>query len=199
MENYFEFEGFNDDLLIGNEEQSSFAIDPFGNEEEEESNVVGAIATAVGQVAEAGGKIAEAEATKKTAEAKLAEIGGKRSALLKACEDNKAYKKFLDQKYRRNRINDCQADVNKRMTIEEKKNEEIVNRQTAILERETAIAEGKAVGDIQTRKATIESEALKTKTTLAEKKSGKKLYVFGGIASLLLVLGVVVYLKSKNN
>jgi hypothetical protein len=199
MENYFEFEGFNDDLLIGNEEKSNFALDPFGNEEQ--SSVVGAIAGAVGAVATAAGSFATASATKATAEAEVAKIGGKRTAQNKDCATNPAnnfsYLGIRDTKKSNNRIKDCQTEVKKRLDLEEEEQKQIIRRQTTVLERETEIAEKKALGDIETRKSTIQADALKSKTMLEEKKSGKKLYVYGGIASLFVILGVVVYLKSK--
>ena len=169
MKEYFEFEGFNDDLFV-NEKQnySNFAIDP----------LTAGIETA-GKIAESTGKVAEAEAKKKEAEAKIIEIGGKRQAQLKDCENNKAYKKAFDPKYRRNRINDCQAEVKKRLTAEE-------NEQKEIVKRLTAIEEGKLTGDLK-----------KSEFNVSEKKSSKKLYVYAGVLGLFMVLGVIVYLKKK--
>ena len=83
---------------------------------------------AVSQVAQASADIATARSNRKVAELKVAEIGGKRTAQLQACEDNKAYKKFADPKYRRNRINACQAEVKKRLDIEEKEQRDIIRR-----------------------------------------------------------------------
>jgi hypothetical protein len=88
----------------------------------------GKVVEAGGKVAESVGDIATARSNRKVAELKVAEIGGKRTAQLKACEENKAFKKFADPKYRRNRINDCQAEVKKRLDIEEKEQRDIIRR-----------------------------------------------------------------------
>jgi hypothetical protein len=126
-----------------------------------------------------GGKIAEASAKKKEAEAKIVEIGGKRQAQLKDCENNKAFKKFADLKYRRNRIKDCQEEVKKRLNTEEEEQKSLVRRMTAI-------EENKLTTDLE-----------KEKSNVNEKKSSKKLYVVGGIVALVLVLGTIIYLKKK--
>jgi len=88
----------------------------------------GKVVEAGGKVADSAGDIATAISNRKVAELKLAEIGGKRTAQLKACEDNQAFKKFADPKYRRNRINECQAEVKKRLDIEEKEQRDIIRR-----------------------------------------------------------------------
>jgi hypothetical protein len=83
---------------------------------------------AVSQVTQASADIATAISNRKVAELKLSEIGGKRTAQLQACEDNQAFKKFADPKYRRNRINECQAEVKKRLDIEEAEQRDIIRR-----------------------------------------------------------------------
>jgi hypothetical protein len=166
MENNFEFDGISEELIFTKEKEFS----PF---------VVDAIIKTVGQGMEMGGKIAEASAKKKEAEAKITEIGGKRQAQLKDCENAKEYKKFLDPKYRKNRIKDCKTDVNKRLDSEEKEQKEIVRRMTAI-------EENKIVQDIE-----------KQKSNIPEKKSSKRLNVIGGIVALGLVLATIIYLKKK--
>lgn len=177
MKEHFEFEGFNDDLFLDKKENySNFAIDPATAVIEAGGKTI----EAFGKGAEAVGKIAETSARKKEAEAKIIEIGGKRQAQFKQCEDNKAYKKFLDSKYRRNRINDCQAEVKKRLDAEE-------NEQKEIVKRLTAIEEGKLTGDLK-----------KSEFNVNEKKSSKKLYVYAGVLGLFMVLGVIVYLKKKS-
>lgn len=170
MKDYFEFEGFNDDFLI--EINSSIIEDksPF---------VVEAIALAVGETTKGIGNITLASAKKKEAEARILEIGGKRTAQFKSCETNKAYKKFLDGKYRRNRIKDCQNEAKKRLDAEEQEQKEIVRRMTAV-------EEGKLVSELD-----------KSKSIIEEKKSGKKLYLITGIFGLILILGTIVYIKSK--
>ena len=167
MENYFEFENFNDDLLIQTE-YSNFATDP----------VTAGIET-LGKGLEMGGKIAEASARKKEADAKIKEIGGKRQAQLKDCEESKEFKKLLDRKYRNNRISDCKKEVNKRLNAEENEQKEIVRRMTAI-------EEGKLSADLE-----------KSKSTFEEKKSSKKLYVIGGIVALTLVLATFIVIKNR--
>ncbi len=87
---------------------------------------------AVGKIADSVGDVATARSNRKVAELKLSEIGGKRSAQLKDCENNKAFKKFSDPKYRRNRINDCQSEVKKRLDIEEKEQREIIRKSLEI-------------------------------------------------------------------
>ena len=178
MKEYFEFQGFNDDLFLDKND------DLFLDKKENYSNVsadpISAIATGVGQIAGASGQIAEASARKKEAEAKIIEIGGKRQAQLKACENNKAFKKFLDQKYRRNRIKDCQAEVKKRLDAEEEEQRDIVKRTTAI-------EEGKLTTDLK-----------KSETNISETKSSKKLYVVTGLVALVLVLGTIIFLKKKS-
>jgi hypothetical protein len=109
---------------------------------------------ALGKGAEAIGKIATAKQERLTAETKLAELGGKRSAQLRECENNKAFKKFADPKYRRNRIADCQKEVNKRLDIEEKEQRDIIRKSLEI-------EEGK-VQSQRSKSATIEQES-KTK------------------------------------
>ena len=164
MNTNFEFDSFNDDLLL-NEEKSPF--------------VVQVIAKAVGDTTQGIGNIAQASAKKKEAEAKIKEIGGKRQAQLKDCETNKSFKKFADPKYRKNRIRACQEQVNKRIDLEENEQKEIVRRMASI-------EESKIAYDVEKEKGNID-----------EKKSSKKLYVYGGIFALVLVLGTIIYLKSR--
>jgi len=175
MKEYFEFQGFNDDLFLDKND------DVFLDKKENYSNVSAEIiAKAVGDTTQGIGQIAEASARKKEAEAKIIEIGGKRQAQLKACENNKAYKKFLDGKYRRNRIKDCQAEVKKRLDAEEEEQRDIVKRTTAI-------EEGKLTTDLK-----------KSETNISETKSSKKLYVVTGLVALVLVLGTIIFLKKKS-
>jgi hypothetical protein len=174
MNDYFEFEGVTDDLLL--EENSNY----LKNETEKKSSFSAVIiAKAVGDVAQGVGNIAQASATKKEAEAKIKEIGGKRQAQLSDCENNKAFKKFADAKYRRNKIKDCQEEVKKRLDAEEQEQKEIVRRMTAI-------EENKLTSDLEKEKSNID-----------EKKSSKKLYVIGGIVALTLVLGTIIFIKSR--
>jgi len=171
MNDFFEFEGFTDELLISKKQQfSNFAKTPLTAGFE-----------AVGKGFEMGGKIAEASATKKEAEAKIVEIGGKRQAQLNDCETNKAYKKFLDAKYRRNRIKDCQNEVKKRLDAEENEQRDIVRRMTAIEEKK------------------IESDFQKSKSLTEETKSSKKLNVIGGLVGLTLILGTIIFIRLKRN
>lgn len=129
MNDYFEFEGIAEDLL------SDKNYDNFLDEIEQKSSFSAVIiAKAVGDVAQGVGNIAQASATKKEAEAKIKEIGGKRQAQLSDCENNKAFKKFADAKYRRNKIKDCQEEVKKRLDSEEQEQKEIVRRMTAVEE-----------------------------------------------------------------
>ena len=175
MKEYFEFQGFNDDLFLDKND------DLFLDKKENHSNfVVGAIAGAVGQIAGVGGQIADASARKKEAKTKIIEIGGKRQAQNNACETNKAYKKAFDKKYRRNRIKDCQEEVKKRLDAEEKE-------QNDIIKRTTAIEENKLTNDFK-----------KSETNINETKSSKKLYVVAGLVGLFLVLGTIVFLKKKS-
>ena len=175
MENHFEFEGFSDELLIEKQQYSYFTADPLTAGIE----TVGKVAEARGKRAEAIGKIAEASARKKEAETRITEIGGKRQAQLKSCETAKENKFLFDNKKEKNRIKDCKTEVNKRLDLEEKEQRDIVKRMTAI-------EEGKLTADLQ-----------KSKSTLEEKKSSKKLYVIGGIVALVLILGTVAIIKSK--
>lgn len=116
---------------------------------------------AFGKGAEAIGKIATAKQERLTAETKLAELGGKRSAQLRECENNKAFKKFADPKYRRNRIADCQKEVNKRLDIEEKEQREIVRKSLEI-------EQGKA-----------QSQRFKSEAIADESKSRKYIWIIG--------------------
>jgi len=116
----------------------------------------------VGKEAEALGNIVTAKQQRKTAETKLAEIGGKRSAQLRECENNKAYKKFADPKYRRNKIANCQAEVNQRIDIEEAEQRDII-RKSLEIER--------------TKSSSIKSDS-----------STKKFLVIGGIALVAIFL-----------
>ena len=93
---------------------------------------VTAIAQGVGKIADSVGDVATARSNRKVAESKLAELGGKRSAQLIDCENNTAFKKFADPKYRRNRINECQAEVKKRLDFEEAEQREIVRKSLEI-------------------------------------------------------------------
>jgi hypothetical protein len=132
----------------------------------------GKVAEAYGKGAEALGKIVTAKQERLTAETKLAELGGKRSAQLRECQNNRAFKKFADPKYRRNRIADCQKEVNKRLDIEEKEQREIIRKSLEI--------EQGRVQSQRSASATIEQGA-KTKN-----------YLIIGIAIL-----AVVYFGSK--
>jgi hypothetical protein len=169
MNDYFEFEGINDELFLNKKENySNFAVDPLT-----------AGLEAVGKGLEMGGKIAEASAKKKEASAKITEIAGKRQAQLTACEKAKENRFALDPKKTKNKIKDCKDEVKKRLDSEE-------NEQKDIVRRMTAIEENKLTSDLEKEKSNID-----------EKKSSKKLYVFGGIVGLVLVLGTIVYLNKK--
>jgi len=170
MNDYFEFEGVTDELFLNKKENySNFALDP----------VTAGIETA-GKVAESVGKVAEASAKKKEAEARIIEIGGKRQAEYKQCEDSKEFKTFLDPKKRKNRIADCKKAVNNRLLADE-------NEQKQVVRRMTAIEENKLTTDLEKEKSNVD-----------EKKSSKKLYIVGGIVALVLVLGTIIYLKKKS-
>jgi hypothetical protein len=125
------------DFFSGDEDSFSFvsqkkdfynAVDPLTAVIELGSKTI----ETVGKEAEALGNILTAKQQRKTAETKLAEIGGKRSAQLRECENNKAYKKFADPKYRRNKILGCQAEVNQRMDIEEAEQRDIIRKSLEI-------------------------------------------------------------------
>lgn len=170
MTDYFEFEGFNDEFLFDINSHKS---------EDKSSFSAGLIAQGIGMTAQGVGDVAMAVAKKKEAEARIIEIGGKRQAQLKDCETNKSFKKLLDRKYRNNRIKDCQDEVKKRLNSEEQEQKEIVRRMASL-------EEGKIISDVEKQKSNID-----------EKKSSKKLYVIGGIVALVLVLGTIVYIKSR--
>jgi hypothetical protein len=155
------------DFFSGDEDSFSFvsqkkdfynAVDPLTAVIELGSKTI----ETVGKEAEALGNILTAKQQRKTAETKLAEIGGKRSAQLRECENNKAYKKFADPKYRRNKILGCQAEVNQRMDIEEAEQRDII-RKSLEIER--------------TKSSSIKSDS-----------STKKFLVIGGIALVAIFL-----------
>ena len=133
----------------------------------------GKVVEAGGKAAEAVGDIATARSNRKVAESKLREIGGKRSAQLKDCENNKAFKKILDAKYRRNRIKECQAEVNQRLDVEEAEQRDIVRK-------------------------SLEIEQQKVGNTRAEidSKDNKK-FIYIGIGVLALAGIVYVLMKKK--
>lgn len=181
MNDFFEFEGITEDLLL--EENSNY----LKNETEKKSSFAGAIiAKAVGDVAQGVGNIAQASATKKEAEARITEIAGKRQAQLTACEKAKENKFVFDNKKERNKIKDCKDEVKKRLDAEENEQKEIVRRMTAI-------EEGKLTSDLEKSSKDLE----KSIKNIDEKKSSKKLYVIGGIVALTLVLGTIIYIKSR--
>jgi hypothetical protein len=178
MRNYFEFEGFNDDFLI--EINSSNIEDKSSFESEDKSSFAATvIAKAVGDVAQGVGNVAMASANKKQAEAKIVEIGGKRTAQLKDCDTNKAMRFRWNPNIERKRRDECRVEVKKRLDAEEQEQREIVRRMTAI-------EEGKIFSDLD-----------KSKSVIEEKKAGKKLYVIAGIVGLVLVLGTIVLIKTK--
>lgn len=134
---------------------------------------VTAIAQGVGKIADSVGDVATARSNRKVAESKLAELGGKRSAQLIDCENNTAFKKFADPKYRRNRINECQAEVKKRLDFEESEQREIIRK-------------------------SLEIEQQKVGNTRAEidSKDNKK-FIYIGIGVLALAGIVYVLMKKK--
>ena len=77
------------------------------------------IAKAVGDTMQGAGMIADARARRKEAESKIKELSGRRGAEKDACSKNPSFKKFLDRKYRNNRIKDCQEKVDKRINQDE--------------------------------------------------------------------------------
>jgi hypothetical protein len=176
MNDFFEFEGITEDLLLDKND-----VNILDEKEQKSSFSAVIIAKAVGDVAQGVGNIAQASATKKEAEAKIKEIGGKRQAQLNDCETNKAFKKFADAKYRRNKIKECQSEVKKRLDAEENEQKDIVRRMTAIEEKK------------------IESDFEKSKSVTEEKKSSKKLYVIGGLVGLTLILGTLIFIRLKRN
>jgi hypothetical protein len=127
----------------------------------------------VGDIASSVGDVATAVSNRKVAELKLAEIGGKRSAQLKDCENNKAFKKIGDLKYRRSRINECQSEVKKRIDAEEKEQRDIIRK-------------------------SLEIEQQKVGNTRAEidSKDNKK-FIYIGIGVLALAGIVYVLMKKK--
>ena len=175
MNNLFEYEELTNDLYLGKYEY----LDNKKNHRELKSNIVGLIALGVGGVSKIQGKINLSIAKRKEAEVEIIKIGGKIQAEFKQCEKNKAFKKFGDLKYRKARINDCKNEVRKRFDVEEKEQKDIIKRMIAIEEDK--------------KNVDIEKKELKLK----EDKSGKKLYVIGGILALALVLGTIFYIKSR--
>ena len=96
-------------------EYSEFALDPLTASLE-----LGKASAELGSSAlKFGTSIVDAKAKRKEAEAKIADIGGKRVVEKKACEDNKSFKKFLDRKKRNNQIRDCQTLVDRRLDKDE--------------------------------------------------------------------------------
>jgi len=136
----------------------------------------GKVAEAYGKTTEAVGKVITAREERKTAENKLQELGGKRSAQLSACENNPAYKKGLDRKYRRNKISDCQAQVNKRMDAEELEQQDIIRKSIAIEQGRTS------------------NEAIKSASIKSESSTKKYLYIIGGVI-LAIYIGSKVFKK----
>ena len=168
---------------VDNQKYSNFAVDPLTAGLE----AFGKVAEAKGKTAEAIGKFAEARARKKEAEFNIIAIGGKRQAQNKMCDDAKENKFRFDPKKTKNRIRDCKAEVKTRLDVEEAEQRDIVRKTTAIAEGALASEQRRADIDLTTK--TDETK---------EKKSSKKLYVFGGIFALVLVLGTIVYIKSKS-
>jgi hypothetical protein len=129
-----------------------------------------------GKVAEASGKIAEAEAKKKEAQAKIIEIGGKRQAQLKQCEENKAFKKFADAKYRRNRITECQAQVTKRLDAEELEQQDIIRKNVAI------------------EQGRVSNDGVKSASLKSESSTKKYAFIIGGVL-LAVFIGYKMFKK----
>lgn len=148
---------------------------------------VAVISKAVGDTAQGAGDVAMAIARSKEAKARIAEIGGARKVQLKDCEKSKENIFVFDQKKTKNRIRDCKALVTKRFDLEEAEQRDIVKRMTAIEEGKISSEQRRADIDLTAKTGEID-----------EKKSSKKLYVFGGIFALVLVLGTIVYIKSKS-
>jgi hypothetical protein len=123
------------------------------------------------------GKIVDARARKKEAEAKLKELAGKRGQELKDCENNRAFKKFADKKFRRNRIIDCQKEVKDRNDKEEIELRKIANEQIS-LEKEK----------ISLQRSSIDS----SKSDLDVKKK-KNLIIGLSIGGGVLVLGAILF------
>ena len=161
MKQYFEIDNIENDF--SNENHSPFVVE--------------AIVKTVGQGLEMGGKIAESSAKKKEAEAKITEIGGKRQAQLKDCENSKEYKKFLDPKYRKNRIIDCKKEVNKRLDSEEEEQKQIVRKMTELEEQKI-----------------VSSQKLEEQK-MASSKNKDKNKGFIVILGLAMILGTIIYLN----
>jgi len=123
------------------------------------------------------GKLAESKARKKEAEAKIKELAGKRGAELTACENNPAFKKFADKKYRRNRILECQKEVRDRNDKEEVELRKIANEQIGI-EKEK----------ISLQRSSIDS----SKNELDAKKK-KNLIIGLSIGGGVLILGTILF------
>jgi len=86
----------------------------------------GAIAQGVGSVFSSASQM---KASSQASRDKALEIGGARALQLQACADNKSFKKFLDPKKRRNRINDCQKQVNEKFDKKEQEERDLANKQ----------------------------------------------------------------------
>jgi hypothetical protein len=136
----------------------------------------GKVAEAKGKTAEALGNVIKAREERKTAELKLQELGGKRSAQLSACANNPAYKKFGDAKYRRNRIADCQALVNKRLDAEELEQQDIIRKNVAI------------------EQGRVFNEGVKSASIKSESSTKKYAFIIGGVL-LAVFIGYKMFKK----
>jgi hypothetical protein len=179
LRNTSSFDGFefSDDYDNFNTNRDVFlnAVDPVTAAIE----TAGKVAEAQGKTAEALGKILASRNERKIAETKLAELGGKRSAQLSECENNPAYRKFADPKYRRNRINDCQAQVNKRMDAEELEQRDIIRKS---LEIEQSLGQ---------------AQRFKTEAIGQESKTKKYAIIIGGVLIALYLASTMLKKKKK--
>jgi hypothetical protein len=139
-------------------------------------DATGKVAEAYGKTTEAIGNVITARQERKTAENKLQELGGKRSAQLSACENNPAFKKGLDRKYRRNRITECQAQVNKRMDAEELEQQDIIRKNIAI------------------EQGRVSNEGVKSASIKSESSTKKYVYIIGGVI-LAIFIGSKIFKK----
>jgi hypothetical protein len=145
------------------------------------------IAKAVGDTMQGVGKIADAGARRKEAESRIKELGGKRIAEKESCAKNPAFKKFLDKKYRNNRIKECQAEVDKRIDKDEAEAKEI-QRQMIELEKSKI-----DVSKISLQTASSDKE-------LDVKSKNKRNLILGlSIGGGVLILGTILVLVLRKN
>lgn len=137
------------------------------------------IMAGVGAGLDFGKSLIDARAKKKEAEARVKELRGAKGAELDACQNNKAFKTFLNRKERNKKILDCQTKVEAKFDKQEAEQKEIIKEQIELEKSKVSLQQS------------AQDDSKKSKESESKKK--RNLIIGLSIGGGVLVLGTILF------